>query len=270
MRALWTAASGMTTQQLNVDTISNNLANVNTAGYKKETANFKSLLYQNMEQANVPGGTQAPVPMQVGHGVRAGGITRSYAQGILTETDNPTSFAIEGRGFFAIDNNGENTYTRDGNFRLSLTDAGMYALVTTDGHPVLSVENEPILIEQEIGVDQLQFDMTGNVSYTEKETGTKIDIGQLQIVQFANVEGLEAIGANLYKQTAASGEALLEAETDGLTKSTIRSGRLEGSNVQVAEEMVNLIVAQRAYELNSTAIKTADTMMQQANELKRV
>ncbi len=185
------------------------------------------------------------------------------------EIENPTRFAIEGKGFFAIDKNDQTTYTRDGNFRLSLTDGGMYALVTTDGDPVLSVDGEPILIEQNVNVDDLIFDGVGNISYIEKETATKMDVGQLQIVQFANVEGLEAIGSNLYKQTAASGEALLESETDGLTKSTIRSGRLEGSNVQVAEEMVNLIVAQRAYELNSTVIKTADTMMQQANELKR-
>jgi flagellar basal-body rod protein FlgG len=268
VRALWTAASGMTSQQLNVDTISNNLANVNTTGYKKETTNFKSLLYQTMESANVPG-VQQPTSMQVGHGVRTLGNSRNYSMGILQETGNKTDMAIEGNGFFTVLKGDQMTYTKDGSFRISLTEDGSYALVTSDGNPVLSVEDEPILVGNEVSADKLVIGKDGSVYYTDEETKTRMDIAQLKIVQFSNIEGLEAIGSNLYIGTPASGEPLVEGDSDGLTKSTIRTGYLEGSNVQVAEEMVKLIVAQRAYELNSTAIKAADTMLQQANELKR-
>jgi flagellar basal-body rod protein FlgG len=268
VRGLWTAASGMTSQQLNVDTISNNLANVNTVGYKKESTNFKSLLYQTMETPNVPG-TQQPTPMQVGHGVRALSNSRSYSMGILQETGNKTDLAIEGNGFFTVLRGDQMTYTKDGSFRISLTEDGSYALVTSDGSPVLSTEDESILIGNEIPADKIVVGKDGSVYYMDEETKTRMDIAQLKIVQFSNVEGLEAIGSNLYVQSAASGEPLIEGDADGLVRSNIKSGYLEGSNVQVAEEMVKLIVAQRAYELNSTAIKTVDTMLQQANELKR-
>lgn len=268
IRGLWTAASGMTSQQLNVDTISNNLANVNTTAYKKETTNFKSLLYQTMENANVPG-AQAPTTMQVGHGVRALSNSRNYSRGILQETGNRTDMAIEGNGFFSVLKGEQETYTKDGSFRISLTEDGSYALVTSDGNPVLSVEDEPILIGQDIPSTKLIFGQDGAVYYMDEETNMRMDIAQLKVVQFANVEGLEAIGSNLFVATPASGEALIEGDADGLTRSNIRTGWLEGSNVQVAEEMVKLIVAQRAYELNSTAIKAVDTMLQQANELKR-
>lgn len=270
IRSLWTAASGMTAQQLNVDTIANNLANANTAGYKRESLNFKSLLYSKLDSPNVGGG-ERPNPMQVGHGVRAGVTTRDYRQGILQETGNATDMALEGKGFFAIQTGEDQmAYTRDGSFRLAMTEDNAYALVTGDGYPVLSVENEPILVDVAVKPEDLIFGQDGWVYYQEPETGMRMDVGQLQVVQFANKEGLESIGSNLYIETPASGEPLLEIDNEGLVRSNIRSGFLEGSNIQVADEMVKLIVAQRAYELNSTAIKTADTMMQQANELKRV
>lgn len=268
MRSLWTAASGMTSQQLNVDTISNNLANVNTVGYKKETVNFKSLLYENMAPANAPG--QRPAPMQVGHGVRLGSISRNYTTGSLQQTDNPTDMAVVGKGFFTILNEDELAYTKDGSFRFSVTEDDAYALVTSEGYPVLSTEDEPILVDSTVDVNKLVVGGFGEIYYTDDETGTRVDVATLKVVQFSNTEGLEAIGSNLYKETPASGIPLVEGETDELKRSTIRTGYLEGSNVQVADEMVKLIVAQRAYELNSTAIKTADTMLQQANELKRV
>lgn len=270
MRALWTAASGMTSQQLNVDTVSNNLANVNTVGYKKETVNFKSLLYENMGTAKAPGEMQRPAPMQVGHGVRPGSIGRSYTAGSLQQTDNPTDMAIIGKGFFTVLNGEEAAYTRDGSFRIATTDEETYALVTTDGYPVLSIDDEPIVLENFIDVNSLIVSDRGEIYYMDEEMGARIDIAQLKIVQFSNTEGLEAAGANLYKETSASGIPLVEGEVDGLLLSTVRTGYLEASNVNVADEMVRLIVAQRAYELNSTAIKTADTMLQQANELKRV
>ena len=268
VRGLWTAASGMTSQQLNVDTISNNLANINTTGYKKETTNFKSLLYQTMEGPNIPNAGK-PTTMQVGHGVRALSNSRSYSPGILQSTGKDTDMAIEGKGFFTVLNGEQMTYTRDGSFRFSITDGGAYALVTADGSPALSTEDEPILIGSEIPADQVKVSKDGAVYYNDPDTKTRMEIAQLKIVQFANVEGLEAIGSNLFIQTAASGEPLVEGDAEGLVRSNIATKCLEGSNVQVAEEMVKLIVAQRAYELNSTAIKAVDTMLQQANELKR-
>ncbi len=268
IRGLWTAASGMTSQQLNVDTISNNLANINTTGYKKETTNFKSLLYQNMATPNIPN-VQQPTTMQVGHGVRALSNSRNYSMGMLQETGNSTDMAIEGKGFFTVLKGEQQAFTKDGSFRISLTADGSYALVTSDGYPVLSVEDEPILVGNEIPASKIVVGKDGSVYYMDEETNMRMDIAQLKIVQFDNIEGLEAIGSNLFAQTVASGEPLVEGDADGLVRSNIRTGYLEGSNVQVAEEMVKLIVAQRAYELNSTAIKAADSMLQQANELKR-
>lgn len=267
IRALYTAASGMTAQQLNVDTISNNMANVNTVGYKKETTNFKSLLYTQLQGPKEEAGT-APTTNQVGHGVRALANSRNYSAGTLQQTDNVTDVAIIGEGFFAVDYNGEEYYTRDGSFRFSMIeDEGSYALVTADGHPVLSTEDEPILIGTEVPVEDLVIGTYGNVYYLDEED-IQMDVAQLKVVQFANRGGLEAKGSNLYGATPASGEPMLEEEGETTVRSTLRTGYLEGSNVQIAEEMVNLIIAQRAYEINSTAIKTADDMMQQANQLK--
>ncbi len=268
VRGLWTAASGMVAQQLNVDTISNNLANVNTTGYKKESTNFKSLLYANLEGPEIPN-IQAPASMQVGHGVRALANSRNYTGGILQATTNATDLALEGKGFFAIQKGEQETYTRDGSFRIALTDETSYALVTADGDPVLSTEDESIIIGTDVPIDKVIFGKDGSLYYMDPDTKMRVDIAKIKIVQFSNTEGLEAIGSNLFVQTPASGEALLEGEAEGLKLSNVVSGYLEGSNVQVAEEMVKLIVAQRAYELNSTAIKAVDTMMQQANELKR-
>lgn len=266
IRALYTAASGMNAQQLNVDTITNNMANVNTTSYKGETTNFKSLLY-----ANLPGpkeeASSTPTVNQVGHGVRAMGNSRNYKGGELEPTESKTDLAIRGDGFFAIDHNGEQVYTRDGNFKYAMLEDGeSYALVTANGDPVLSVDDESIIIGSDIPQDTIQIDKQGSLYYLED--GIKMDIGQIKVVQFANREGLEAIGKNYYQQTAASGDPILEADNDLLNRSQIESGYLERSNVQIANEMVKLIIAQRAYEVNSTAIKTADTMMQQANQLK--
>lgn len=267
VRALWTAASGMTSQQVNVDTISNNLANVNTVGYKKETANFKTLLYSKMEAP--AGNNQAPTTMQVGHGVRVASNSRMFTQGSIQTTGNITDMAIEGKGFFTVMQDDDYKYTRDGSFRLSMIEEGGYALVTSEGYPVMSTDDEPIIIDNAISADQLIFGKDGSIYYMDEEANVRMDIAQLRIVQFANTEGLEATGNNLFLETEASGPALLELEEDILVQSIVKTGVLESSNVDVASEMVNLIVAQRAYELNSTAIKTADTMLQQANELKR-
>lgn len=270
VRALYTAASGMTAQQLNVDTISNNLANVNTVGYKKETTNFKSLLYTNLKGPEDEAVTANTTSInQVGHGVRALSNSRDYSGGTPQNTGNPTDIAIVGEGFFAIDNDGEELYTRDGSFRFSmLEDEGSYALVTADGYPVLSTEDESILVGSEVPTDNLVIGKDGSIYYMDQD-GVRMDVAQIKIVQFTNRAGLEAQGSNLYRATAASGEALAEADDDTLVASSLRTGYLEGSNVQLAQEMVNLIIAQRAYEVNSTAIQTADDMMKQANQLKQ-
>lgn len=266
IRALYTAASGMNAQQLNVDTISNNLANVNTVGYKKETTHFKSLLYTQLKGPEEEVG-KMPTVNQVGHGVRAMGNSRDYTAGQFEATGNPTDLAITGEGFFAVDYDGTAVYTRDGSFKYAMLEDGeSYAIVTADGYPVLSTDDSSIIISGDVPQEALKIDDKGNVFYMEDDM--KMAVAQLKIVQFANKEGLQALGHNLYGTTPASGEAINELDNDVLRASKISTGYLEGSNVQLANEMVNLIIAQRAYEVNSTAIKTADDMMQQANQLK--
>ncbi|OON98223.1 MAG: hypothetical protein ATN36_01260 [Epulopiscium sp. Nele67-Bin005] len=272
MRSLWTAASGMSVQQVQVDTISNNLANVNTIGYKQETMNFKSLLYQNLTTSDATDSTATglPSPMQVGHGVRLGSMTRDFSFGGFLPTGNATDLAIQGAGFFAIMDGNEVSYTKDGSFKFSNVNNEYLVLVTASGDPVLSTEGEPIMLDPGVEAGQIFIDPAGTVAYIDRDLGTQVEVATLQLVQFANVEGLQAIGDNYYRETVASGAALSEIESEGLTRSEIQSGYLEASNVDVATEMVNLIIAQRAYEMNSTAIKTSDEMLQQANGLKRM
>ncbi|ONI43521.1 hypothetical protein AN641_09650 [Candidatus Epulonipiscioides gigas] len=269
MRSLWTAASGMTSQQIHVDTISNNIANVNTVGFKQETVNFKTLLYQNMLPAQQEE-TVNPMVTQVGHGVRVGSISKNFETGTLIQTGNDKDIAIVGNGFFAIQNReeGQAAYTKDGSFKLGTTEDGVLALVTSDGQYVLSTDAEPIIFEEGTTLADIKIDPFGNVQYTD-ESGELNELATIMVVQFANEEGLEAMGGNLFLETAASGPALSEADEPTLTPSQLKTGFLEGSNVNIATEMVNLIVAQRAYELNSKSITTADTMLGQAAQLKK-
>lgn len=268
MRSLWTAASGMTSQQFNVDNISNNISNVNTTSFKKERAEFKSLLYQTMERASLDGAdTGKPVNLQVGLGVRPIATNRMFTQGSVEKTENKTDLAIQGQGFFMV-RTGENevSYTRDGSFKLSVGD-GENNLVTSEGYYVLNSDGEPITIPSNVPLQDVTISENGAISYRQNGEiqNTGINIG---IVQFSNPQGLEAIGGNLYSVTSASGEPIAEADAE-FPKSKILQGFLELSNVNIAEEMVNLIVAQRAYELNSKAITTSDEMLQQANNLKK-
>lgn len=271
MRSLWTAASGMTAQQMNVDSISNNLANVNTTAYKKERIEFKSLLYQTMRRADLDlaNAEGRPVNLQVGLGVRPIATSRLFETGNFESTGGETDFAIEGTGFFVVQKSlGEIGYTRDGTMKLSFTDEGTM-LVTSEGYSVLDINGDPVIIPNDIPMSQVSFMDDGSISYTDEEGITQpLDI-QLAIVQFPNVQGLEAVGGNLYSATPASGQALYEAAGDTALTSRLIQGFIEMSNVQVAEEMVKLIVSQRAYELNSKAITTSDEMLQQANNLKR-
>lgn len=271
MRSLWTAATGMSAQQLNIDTISNNLANVNTTAYKKERTEFKSLLYQTMQRADLDPANAAgrPVNLQVGLGVRPAATVRAFDVGNFQATLNKLDLAIEGHGFFVVQT-AEDTiaYTRDGAFKLSITDEGRM-LVTAEGYPILGIDDTPIFIPDEIEISALSISFEGNLSYMDAQ-GIEQDLDlQIALVQFSNTLGLEALGGNLYGTTVASGEAIYEYE-GGLSKlSRLVQGYLEMSNVQVAEEMVSLIVAQRAYELSSKAITTSDEMLQTANNLKR-
>jgi flagellar basal-body rod protein FlgG len=259
----------MTTQQLNVDNIANNLANVNTYGYKKERMEFKTLLYETMKRATLDPANQTgqPVNLQVGHGVRPIAVSRIMTMGSLQRTDNPQDFAIEGEGYFAVRRGDETLYTRDGSFKLSPMDEGLM-LVTSDGYPVLGTDDGPILFDHNVIFSDVSIDDFGMMYYIVNNTVEPLDM-QIMLVQFPNAQGLEAVGSNFLRETTASGEPLMEAEGEVNRLSRLMQGVLEMSNVQVADEMVNLIVAQRAYDLNSKAISTSDDMLNTANNLKR-
>ncbi|MFP4697167.1 MAG: flagellar basal-body rod protein FlgG [Eubacteriales bacterium] len=270
MRSLWSAASGMTSQQLKVDTISNNLANVNTVGYKKERVEFKSLLYDTMVKAGVnENGEGKPVPLQVGHGVRPVATSINFTQGTIENTENDFDFAIDGKGFFTVlGPNNEEHYTRDGSFKLSVSEDSIM-LVTSDGYPILDSEGEPIELDDNIDLSKLEIGRDGAFRYINEDNEVEeLDIS-FRINQFNNPIGLEKVGDNLLRRTSASGEPLLEGEDDDLVNSTILSKNLEVSNVQVVEEMVDMIVSQRAYEVSSKSIQTSDDMLAQVNQLKR-
>ena len=271
MRALWTAASGMVSQQTNVDVIANNLSNVNTIGFKKERAQFKSLLYQTIQSKTTSAnGETKPVGAQVGLGVRNASITSSFVQGSMTPTDLNTDFAIDGKGFFQVVNeNGEILYTRNGSFNWSLGTNGGVMLCNSEGLPVLDTTGQPIDLGSEYNTSKITVDADGNVCYPDEQNNPQPIGYQIGLVQFSNPAGLEKASNSTFRVTEASGEPIFEAEDDSLSKSTIRQSCLEASNVQVVDEMVNLIVAQRAYEMNSKAITTADEMLGQANQLKR-
>ncbi len=269
LRSLWTGASGMIAQQTAVDTISNNLANINTAGYKKETNEFKTLLYSKLQRKTQDNeGNPKPVIGQVGSGVRLASVTSRYLQGALTHTENALDFALEGDGFFQVQTNeGEIAYTRAGNFNISLNN-GTLALSNSDGYQVLDTNGEPIVFDEEINTSRLMFDAYGRISYREADESVT-DLGiQIGIVQFNNPTGLLKISGSLLRESEASGEPRLEAEDTALKATKVHSGYLEASNVQAVDEMVNLIVAQRAYEMNSKIINASDEMLQQTNNLR--
>lgn len=270
MRSLWTAASGMQTQQTNVDTISNNLANINTTGYKKESAQFKSLLYQTI-QANSTNanGEIKPVGIQAGLGVRTSAIVSQYSQGTLLDTGNDYDFAVQGNGFFMIQmEDGSVGYTRNGSFGVSIGVDGT-TLATAEGRPVLDTAGKPIVFDPEYDTSLIGVDDYGNFTYSGA-TGSSEPLGiQIGLAQFNNPAGLEKVSNSILKPTESSGEARLESEDTNLVNSKVINKYLEGSNVQAVNEMVDLIVAQRAYEMNSKTITATDEMLQQANNLRR-
>ena len=262
IRAMGTAASGMKAQQLNIDTIANNLANVNTTGFKKSHAEFQDLLYEKV----VPGGQidaegrARPTTVEVGHGVKMVATNRHFGQGTVISTDNPLDIMIEGDGFFQLRMpDGTVRYTRDGSFKL---DADR-SVVTSMGYRI-----EPAL---EIPEDAIQVAVSrdGIVSVRLQGDDTNVqEIGQLELARFPNAAGLESRGGNIFGESPASGTPILgNPSMDGMGATA--SGFLEMSNVETVDELVKMISAQRAYELNSKTITMADEMLQTVNRLKR-
>jgi flagellar basal-body rod protein FlgG len=261
IKAMRTAASGMSAQQMNVDNIANNLANVNTTGFKKSKLEFQDVLYQNYRKAGVASavGSQVPAGLAIGYGTRPAATVREFGIGDLQSTGNPLDVAIAGDGFFQIQRpDGTTAYSRDGSFKLSADGR----VVTSDGYYLLPEVTIPENAEAvSIGSD-------GMIEVTLVGSDTPSQIGQIELARFINPAGLSAIGKNLLIPTGASGAPVTDTPgQSGL--GTIDQGYLEMSNVSVVDEMVNMIVAQRAYEMNSKAIQTADDMASVANNLKR-
>ncbi|ALJ35753.1 flagellar basal-body rod protein FlgG [Azospirillum brasilense] len=261
MRSLAIGATGMIAQQLNVETISNNIANATTTGFKKQRAEFQDLLYQNFRRigsTSSDAGTIVPTGVQVGAGVRVAAVARVLEQGNLTVTDNKLDVAINGSGYFQVQlPSGDTAYTRAGNFKLS--PEGI--IVTADGYPV-----QPAITIPAEAVD-VAINASGEVMVKLDGQVAQQNVGQLQLATFANAAGLEAVGDNLFLQTGASGEAV-GGNPGAPGFGRVVQGALETSNVNIVQEITTLISAQRAYEMNSKVIKTTDEMMQQASQLR--
>jgi flagellar basal-body rod protein FlgG len=262
IRALYSAASGMTAQQLNVDNIANNLANSNTAGYKARRAQFQDLLYQNMIQPGAAAGQSSVVPtgLQLGLGTRAGSNEIVFTQGDFSQTGNPLDVVIQGNGFFQIlQPNGTLAYTRAGQFQVNATGN----VVDANGN----------LLQPNISLPQNAQTITiatdGTVSYTLPNQTAAQTAGQIQLATFANPAGLNSLGQNYYQPTTASGEPILGTPGGQEGMGTLLQGFTEQSNVSVVTEFVNLIMSQRAYEANSKVVKAADEMYQEMNNLTK-
>jgi len=259
IRSLWIAKTGMEGQQTKLDAISNNLANVATNGYKRAGVVFEDLMYQNLRQAGSATSEQSTLPtgLQLGLGVRVAATSRNFSQGTLNQTSNNLDLAVEGNGFFQIQlPDGTAGYTRDGAFQLDANGQ----LVTQAGYPVQPGITIPANARSvSIGKD-------GAVSVTLPGQTAPQAVGQLQLAHFVNPAGLDPLGGNLFAETASSGSASAGAPgNNGL--GTLRQGFVEGSNVNVVEELVTMIATQRAYEMNSKAIQTSDQMLQRLGQL---
>ena len=260
IRALYSAASGMTAQQLNVDTIAHNLANANTNGFKARRTQFEDLLYQNFIQPGAAAGSQTVIPsgLQVGLGTRPVANEIIFSQGNFVETNNPLNVVIQGKGFFQIRlPSGDVAYTRDGAFQLD-RDGN---LVTATGDPL---EPQITLPAQ---AQSVTIALDGTVSYTQPgQTASQI-AGQIQLANFTNPGGLNSIGKNLFTATDASGDPTIGNPGGQEGLGTLMQGYVENSNVSVVEEFINMIISQRAYDANAKVVKAADEMFQQVNNL---
>ncbi|OGR19018.1 MAG: flagellar basal-body rod protein FlgG [Desulfobacterales bacterium GWB2_56_26] len=259
IRSLWTGTTGMHSQQLNIDVIANNLANVSTSGFKKSKADFQDLLYQTMK---VPGSqssndTESPTGILVGLGVKPAAVSKVFTQGDLIQTENELDVAIEGEGFLQIEMpNGNTGFTRSG----ALKRDSNGRLTNSDGYPILPSITIPD------GARQITIGETGIVSAIIGDDTASTEIGTLELATFTNNSGLSAIGKNLFEETSASGTAQTGTPgTDGY--GTLLQTYLEGSNVNIVEELASMITTQRAYEINSKTIQTSDEMMQTTNNL---
>jgi flagellar basal-body rod protein FlgG len=258
IRSLWTAATGMAAQQLNMDVISHNLANANTTGFKRSRANFEDLMYQTTVApgAQTAENTEIPTGIQVGMGAKTVSVQKVFSQGNFTETSNQLDLAVEGKGFFKVLRGTEEAYTRSGAFKMDKDGF----VVDAEGNrlqPEISIPNE---------ATNVTIDPGGQLSAID-QGGTVIATAELNLYDFPNESGLLSLGRNLFRPTDASGDALEgRPGQDGF--GTLLQGYLESSNINVVEEMVNMIVGQRAYEANSKIIKTADEMLHMANNVK--
>ena len=261
IRGLYTAAAGMSAQQNNIDVISNNIANVNTTGFKQDRAEFQDLMYEslNFTAGATSATTNNPTGIDTGLGVRVSGIQKNFLQGSLRETGNGFDLAIQGDGFFKITTpNGETSYSRNGAFKLDSEGT----IVNGQGYKL----DPEIVVPSEL--TNISFGQDGTVSATNPTTGEITTLGQVTIASFVNPAGLAPQGNSLYLATTTSGDVIEGTPgVDGI--GTIRQGMLEASNVQLVTEMVDLITAQRAYEANSKSITTTDSMLQTVNQLKR-
>jgi flagellar basal-body rod protein FlgG len=259
-RSLQIASTGMLAQETQLDTIANNMANANTTGYKHQTAEFEDLLYQNVRAAGPTndGESTGPTQTQVGSGSRVVATSRSFAQGTLQQTGNTYDLGIQGPGFFQVMRpNGEVAYTRSGALKLD----NLGRIVTSDGYPLqpqITVPNNATSVT--IGAD-------GTVTATEPNQTAAVQLGQIQLASFTNTDGLNSLGQNLFEATASSGQPL--TGTPGVNAlGTLQQGSLEASNVDIVNEMVNLISAQRAYEINSKVVTAADEMLRNATSMQ--
>ena len=256
-RSLNVAATGMAAEETQLDTIANNLANANTTGYKRQAAQFEDLLYQNARVAGSNAdGTVGPTATQVGTGVRVVATTRSFEQGTLQQTGNPLDLAVQGEGLFAVMRpTGELAYTRSGSFQLD----AQRRLTTSDGLPL----EPPITIPADATSVTIAAD--GTVSVQQPGGHASTNVGQIRLTTFPNPNGLSALGNNLFGATASSGEPVTGAPAlEG--RGTLLQGSIEGSNVNVVDEMVAMIRTQRAYEINSKVISAADEMLRNATQ----
>lgn len=261
MRALNIAATGMKAQQLNVEVISHNVANLNTIGFKRQRAEFQDLIYQNLERPGAStssAGNIKPIGIQIGLGVKTSGISRSAEQGPISSTENPYDIAIAGRGFFQVTlPSGDTAYTRAGNFSLD----GEGRLVTTDGfliEPSITVPSEATAVS---------ISRDGTVEATLSGNPQPQQLGQLELATFINPAGLESVGDNLFLESAASGQPVVSAPgSPGV--GTLQQRAIEASNVNAVEEISNLIEAQRAYELNARIINAVDELLQAVNQIR--
>jgi flagellar basal-body rod protein FlgG len=257
MKALFTAATGMTAQQLQIDTIANNLANVSTNGFKKTRVAFEDLVYQHRRTGEISQQTQRPTQLEIGSGVRVMGTQRDFSTGTLVQTGNALDLAINGRGMFVLETpDGEERYTRNGVFHVNM-DGEMVNQSGLRVNPGIEIPSDAL---------EIKIAEDGTIKAMYGGDGGEVTLGTLEVVDFGNPNGLRALGGNMFMATPESGEPIPLESADGLD---IKQGFLEGSNVDVAVELVSMIVAQRAFEMAAKVVETADETLQIVNNLKR-